>query len=128
MKKDRVDILSIIALELLESGGSGIVCNNTVTREFTGYISSFAQTIAQSGASRSVHSYADTGADTAQKRYLIVDLLYEVLKKSGIIAPDTFNSLQSFVDRPGAAASETKAVLIDAAEACKKALRTFKRT
>jgi CRISPR-associated protein Cmr5 len=127
MKNSRAEALTSIALDLLEAGSQGISHNNSVPKEFSGYISSFAQTIAQSGASRSVRSFADKTADTAQKRHLLIELVCDVLKQGGFIKKADYVTLQDFVDRAGSDVAETKALLLDAAEACKRALRTFKR-
>ena len=95
MKNNRADALSLKALELLESDTCRIVENNTVAREFSGYISSFAQTIVQSGAGRAVQSFSDTNADTAKPRHLLVGFIYEVLRKSGNLGPTELKTLLS---------------------------------
>ena len=126
MNKRLVEKMIPIAINKIESRAVDILKNgNEISKAFNGYIASFATSIVQAGIRQSVLFYSDVGAKTREKRYKITELIFVVLQDVGLI-DGSYNSLADYVIDTNIDITKAKGDILDAALACKMAIRSFK--
>jgi len=128
VNKRLIEELIPLAIEKLESGTVGIVMDNKIPKTFNGYIASFAASVVQAGLRQSVLFYSEAKRATKEDRCKITVLIYEVLGDKGLIDKNRYESLSSYVNDRAVDQVRAKGYILDAAAACKMAIRSFELT
>ncbi len=124
MNRRFIDMMIPEAIKSIEK--HKIATDGAVPSAFNGYISSFATSVVQAGIRQSVIFFCDENAKTKESRTSIMMVLQDILQ-TGKKMPDE-ESLVNYVNTAGTdKLHQFKLDILDAAVACKMALRTFKK-
>jgi len=124
MNKKFIDDMIPVAIESIEK--NGIAVDGVVPSPYNGYIASFATSVVRAGIRQSVIFFCNEEANTRENRAQMMLVLQEVLQQGNKMPSNT--SLVDFVNQAGTEELHRfKTDIMDAAVACKMALRTFKK-
>ena len=127
MNKRLIEELIPIAIDALKTPEIKIVDNNTISNVYKGYIASFGTSVVQAGLRQSVAFFSVKGAATQEEegRLKIMNLICKVLRQAGKIDVSV-KTLGEYVNDAETDQSKAKGYILDAAVACKMAIRSYK--
>lgn len=134
MNKRLIDELTQAALDCLEAGTPAILeeNNSAISGKFNGYVSSLASSLSQASLLPVILFFAQP-SEQAGKRHLLMELIFNLLKKKSAVSGDQpligagFESLLDYVRNPATDRHRAKTNIITAAIACKNAFRAYRQ-
>jgi len=133
MNKRRVETMIVAAMDLL-AGDAGLVdAEGKIASRFNGYVASFGPCVVQAGLLQTLAFFGradrDEQADAeGRDRKLVVRLMGRTLDRAGYFAgtgDSLFENVKAAIRADPARRSRLRALVLEAAVACKLAMRTF---
>lgn len=130
MNKNNIEELIPLAIECIKKSDIYDKENDTISKEFNGYISNLGASIVQSGLKNAIVFFEDEESNTNEDRYKIPKLVLDVLKNSKKELKDNdeaeYNKLSEYVNKNNKNLDIIKEDILNALIALKHGIRIFK--
>ncbi len=136
MNKRRVENMILKAMDALNDNRS-MVKDGGIPSRFNGYIAAFGPGVTQAGLVQTLAFYCradrdEQDGDEGKDRKLVVDLIRDTLRNAGYIEAKARGNLFEIVgdrirEKGQGEKHRLKSLVLEAAAACKLAMRTFRK-
>jgi hypothetical protein len=133
MNKRRVEKMIVEAMDLLRKDEELVDAEGRIPSRFNGYIASFGPCVVQAGLFQTLAFFSradrdEQGDAEGKDRKLVVNLMERTLENSGYfrgVGESLLHKVKAEIHRDASRRIRVKSLVLEAATACKLAMRTF---